>query len=104
MLIIQLFGKVGLTIDGAGITSHFREEGNDLYNAAIDALESIVLAHQQAGVTVTTNEYCRGLEDALVAIENHFGHVDPDKCAHHWAVNEETDRTYCLYCGTDGDG
>lgn len=103
MLIIQLFGKVGLTIDGAGITSHFREEGNDLYNAAIDALESIVLAHHQAGVPVTSQEYCRGLEDALAAIENHLVN-DEDSCAHDWTTNEETDRTYCLNCGADGDG
>lgn len=24
-------------------------------------------------------------------------------CGHHWAVNEETDRCYCLNCGLDGD-
>ena len=31
-------------------------------------------------------------------------YLDEDRCPHDWAVNEETDRSYCLLCGADGDG
>lgn len=26
------------------------------------------------------------------------------ECAHDWVTSDETDRTYCLNCGEDGDG
>lgn len=25
------------------------------------------------------------------------------RCCHQWAINEESDRCYCQYCGADGD-
>ena len=30
--------------------------------------------------------------------------TEPAECRHDWVTNEETDRTYCLNCGEDGDG
>lgn len=29
--------------------------------------------------------------------------IDQFICSHDWAINEESDRCYCLNCGADGD-
>ena len=39
----------------------------DLYNAMIDALESMILAHAQAGIDITTPAYLEGIETACQA-------------------------------------
>lgn len=46
------------------------------------------------------------LQDLLVERGNQIIEQlgDPVECAHEWATNEETDQTYCLLCGEDGDG
>ena len=49
------------------------EEGcNEEYKAAVYAIESIVLAHFQAGVDVTTPAYIEGIETAYLAIANRY--------------------------------
>jgi hypothetical protein len=44
---------------------------NRQYNAAIDALESLILAHACAGVDVRSPAYIEGIETAVEAIANH---------------------------------
>ena len=43
------------------------------YNTAIDAIESIILAHAVAGLDVEASEYLEGLNSALDKIANEFG-------------------------------
>ena len=42
------------------------------YNAAIDALESIILAHACAGINIESPAYIEGIETAVQAIVNHY--------------------------------
>jgi hypothetical protein len=57
------------------ITSDLRDTGDAIevrrYNAAIDALESLILAHACAGVDVESPAYVEGIETAVEAIGNH---------------------------------
>ena len=62
---------------GAGtIASDLRNPGknaaNRQYNAAVDGLESLILAHACAGVDVESPAYVEGIETAVDAIANHF--------------------------------
>lgn len=47
-------------------------EGNRNYNYACDVIESIVLAHAQAGVNIESPGYLEGLETAMEAIGNNI--------------------------------
>jgi hypothetical protein len=42
------------------------------YNAAIDGLESLILAHACAGIDVASPGYVEGIETAVDAVANHF--------------------------------
>ncbi len=42
------------------------------YDAAMDAIESIILAHACAGVNVTTPAYLQGIETAIQACVNNY--------------------------------
>ena len=42
----------------------------DMFNSAIDGLESLILAHACAGVDVETAEYVAGVETAIQSIGN----------------------------------
>jgi len=44
----------------------------DEYNAAIDGLESLILAHACAGIDITSPAYLEGIETAEAAIGNNF--------------------------------
>jgi hypothetical protein len=62
---------------GAGtITSDLRGPGKTAaqrqYNAAIDGLEALVLAHACGGVDIETPAYLEGVETAVEAITNHY--------------------------------
>ena len=62
-------GKSG----GAAITSDLRDpDADQLYLAAIDAIESLVLAHACAGIDVASPAYVEGIETAVAAIANHL--------------------------------
>jgi hypothetical protein len=58
------------------ITSDLRDAGDEIearrYNAAIDVLESLILAHACAGVDVESPAYVEGIETAVEAIGNHL--------------------------------
>jgi hypothetical protein len=65
---------------GSGsIVSDLREPetaANRQYNAAIDGLESLILAHACAGVDVESPAYVEGIETAVDAIANR---ADPEE-------------------------
>ena len=52
---------------------HIIECDSEEYNAAIDGLESLILAHACAGIDISTPAYIEGIETAEAAIGNHFG-------------------------------
>jgi len=48
------------------------EDGHEfeIYEASIDALESLILAHACAGVNIESEGYIKGIETAVEAISN----------------------------------
>jgi len=68
----------GITLDldslgGGNISSLLHEDGApEEYEAAIDAIESLILAHACAGVDVESPAYLEGVETALQAVANHL--------------------------------
>lgn len=54
------------------LKSHGRNARDRLYHAAIDGLESLILAHACAGIDVAAPGYVEGIETAVDAIANHF--------------------------------
>jgi predicted nucleic acid-binding Zn-ribbon protein len=54
------------------IASGLKDPNNAQLNAAIDGLESLILAHACAGVHVESPAYIEGIETAVDAIFNHF--------------------------------
>lgn len=61
---------------GCAITSEMKElpetKENKEYNAAVDGIESMILAHFSAGIEVWSTAYLEGIEAANNAIGNHF--------------------------------
>ena len=60
---------------GSGtITSDLRDEGNEneSFHAAVDGLESLILAHACAGIDVASAAYVEGVETAVEAIANNL--------------------------------
>ena len=61
---------------GAGIESDLKRDSGSFedmqYDASMDAIESIILAHHLAGIDVTTKEYIEGIEIAIESCANHF--------------------------------
>jgi hypothetical protein len=56
-----------------GLTAWSSTPPRDQYLAAVDALESLILAHAVAGVDVTSPAYLEGLDTAVDAISDNFG-------------------------------
>ena len=56
---------------GGSIVSNLHEDDN-LYNAAIDGIESMILAHACAGVDISTPAYMEGIETAVEAVSNNY--------------------------------
>jgi hypothetical protein len=58
------------------ITSQLKAPGRGIlvrkFNAAIDGLEALILAHACAGVDITSPAYIEGIETAADAIGNHL--------------------------------
>jgi hypothetical protein len=51
---------------------HEEGEENKSYNAGVDAIEAMVLAHAMAEVDVQSPGYIEGLETAITAISNNL--------------------------------
>jgi hypothetical protein len=60
-------GTIASDLKGPGQTAAQRQ-----YNAAIDGLESLILAQACAGVDIETPAYLEGVETAVEAIVNRF--------------------------------
>lgn len=78
MKVIKLpcFGIV-INIQGAGgaISSDLHDDGDDidaLYHAAMDGIESMVLAHACAGIDVESPKYIEGIETAVESAANNL--------------------------------
>jgi len=56
---------------GGSISSKLHE-GDELYDACMDAIESLVLAHAMAEIDVTSSGYIEGLETAINSCANNY--------------------------------
>lgn len=72
---LPCFGIVIEIIDNAGkITSDLKGDGdNSELKAAMDAIESLILAHAIAGVDVASPAYVEGTETAIETCWNNLG-------------------------------
>jgi hypothetical protein len=72
---LPCFGIVIEVIDNAGtIASDFKADGdNPELTAAMDAIESLILAHACAGVDVASPAYVEGIETAVETCWNKLG-------------------------------
>lgn len=70
----QIVIKVDKETPGNGTISSSLKDGakDTFYNAAVDALLSIILAHACAGVDVQSPAYVEGIETACDDIGNRF--------------------------------
>jgi hypothetical protein len=92
---VIITGCYGITVDltgdgGGSITSDLHEEANlekfkedteelaceinacNVYNAAMDGIEALILSHAQAGIDITTPEYLEGIESAVQGCANNM--------------------------------
>ena len=58
--------------DANGAWVDYRETSKE-YDAAVNALESLILAHYMAGVNVRSLAYVEGIKTAMDAITNNYG-------------------------------
>jgi hypothetical protein len=56
-------------------------EDLEAWNAAVDAVEALVLAHACAGLDVTSPAYLEGIQTALDALRNHLDFPDSSNAA-----------------------
>ncbi len=61
-----------IVIKGNSITSDLTEAGLPTYEAAMNTIESMILAHHCAGVDVTAKEYVEGIQTAVDAVVNYY--------------------------------
>ena len=79
MLKLGVFGiEINSSVVGgeATIYSQMKEDcktENELFNSAIDGVESMILAHHSSGIDVSSSIYIEGIETAYEAICNKFG-------------------------------
>lgn len=70
------YGENGLPINGTILHTDLKTEHDDeedeLYNAAMDGISSLVLAHACANIDVTEPNYIEGLKIAIDACANNF--------------------------------
>ena len=72
---LPCFGIIIETIDNAGtIASDLKSDGdNPKLTAAMDAIESLILAHACAGVDVASPAYVEGIETTVETCWNKLG-------------------------------
>jgi hypothetical protein len=51
---------------------HSEDEDDELFNAAMDGIESLILAHAIAGIDVESSEYIEGIKTAVDACSSHL--------------------------------
>lgn len=55
-----------------GISSNLHEGDSQEYNAAMDAIESIILGHACAGIDIESPAYLEGIESAVNGCANNL--------------------------------
>jgi hypothetical protein len=76
---------------GAAIVSEMKEpetSEDNLFNSAVDALESIILAHFCAGIDVCSPAYLEGIETACQALGNNID-VNPESSNSPFSLKDE---------------
>lgn len=70
---------ITITPDGGGgsisspqLKTEHEDEEDELYNAAMDGIEAMILAHAIAGVDVESPAYIEGIETAVEGCANNF--------------------------------
>lgn len=61
---------VSLTGDGGGAIASSLKEGDLAYDATVDGIESMILAHAIAGIDITSPGYLQGIETAVIGAAN----------------------------------
>jgi hypothetical protein len=97
---------------GATITSNMKDAhslNSDLFNVAVDGIESIILAHFCAGVDVDHSSYIEGIVSSHQAVCNNMDETDPidtlpsvDGEYFQWLLPTDTDDGP-RYLGIEGD-
>lgn len=62
----------GGSITSTDLKTEHEDEEDELYNAAMDGIESMILAHAIAGVDVESPAYLEGIETAVEGCANNF--------------------------------
>ena len=72
-IVVKLTGNMSGTIE-SDLHNEFNEENatDRRYISAIDAIESLILAHACAGIDILSPKYIKGIEVAVEAIENNL--------------------------------
>jgi len=72
-IVVELFPDINAGgISSTGLKTIHNDEGDELYNAAMDGIESMILAHACAGVDISSPKYLEGIETAVNACANNF--------------------------------
>ena len=72
---LPCFGIVVKVIENGGtITSNLKSDGDSpMLTTAMDAIESLILAHACAGIDVASTAYIQGIETAVETCWNKLG-------------------------------
>ncbi len=62
----------GGSLTSVGLKTEDNDEEDELYNAAIDGIEALILTHAIGGVDVESVEYIDGIMDTVEFISNNF--------------------------------
>lgn len=69
---VHLDNHGGGCITSTDLKTEHNDEEDELYNAAMDGIESMILAHSCAGVDITTKEYLEGITTSVEACANNY--------------------------------
>jgi hypothetical protein len=71
-IVVEIDGKGGGSISSTDLKTALNDPEDELYNAAMDGIESLILAHACADVDITTPYYLEGIENAVDACANNI--------------------------------
>ena len=60
------------SITSTDLKTEHQDEEDELYNAEMDGIESMILAHACAGIDISSPEYIEGIETAVNASANNY--------------------------------
>jgi hypothetical protein len=71
-IVIELYDNGSGTITSTDLKTEHNDPEDELYNAAMDGIESMILAHAISGVDVTAPEYLEGITTAVDSCAQNF--------------------------------